>query len=163
MSHEVRPLSADDTAAIFDIINAAAEKYRGEIPPESDTDPYMPMAELTEEMADMRFYGVGADELAGVIGVQAVDDVTLIRHLYVRPEAQRQGIGSTLLEAGIDRAGASTILVGTWKAATWAIDFYEKHGFENLGSDIDLLERYWEVPDHQREASVVLRYEPPAN
>jgi len=160
MTHEVHPLSPDDKAAIFEVINAAAEKYRGVIPPESDTDPYMPMAELTEEMADMHFFGAGTEELVGVIGVQEVDDVTLIRHLYVRPEVQRRGIGSTLLEEAIDRAESPIVLVGTWKAATWAIDFYENHGFDNLGSDIDLLERYWEVPEHQMEASVVLRSEP---
>lgn len=160
MTPEIYPLSEDDSETIFDVINAAAEKYRGEIPPESDTDPYMPMAELAEEMAEMRFYGVRETELLGVIGVQEVGDVTLIRHLYVRPEVQRQGIGSTLLEAGIDRAETSTILVGTWKAATWAIDFYETHDFENLGSAIDLLDRYWEVPEHQMDASVVLRYDP---
>lgn len=159
MAADIRTLTEGDRSAIFDVINVAAEKYRGVIPAESDTDPYMPMAELTEEMAEMQFYGIGEDPLVGVIGVQELDDVSLIRHLYVRPADQRQGLGTTLLETAIDRADSGTILVGTWKAADWAIDFYRKNGFTNLGTDIDLLSRYWAVPEHQMAASVVLRYD----
>lgn len=158
MAADIRELTVADRPAIFEVINAAAEKYRGVIPAESDTDPYMPMAELTAEMDEMEFLGTG-EPLVGVIGVQERADVSLIRHLYVRPAEQRRGIGSALLETAIDRAEAGTVLVGTWKAADWAIDFYRKNGFSNLGTDIDLLSRYWEVPEHQMTASVVLRYE----
>lgn len=156
---EIRALSAADRPAIFEVINTAAERYAGAIPEESDTDPYMPMAELSAEMAEMEFYGAGHDPLAGVIGLQERADVSLVRHLYVRPDAQRQGIGTALLEAGIERAESGTVLVGTWAAAEWAVEFYEANGFERLGADRDLLSTYWDVPAHQAAASVVLRHE----
>lgn len=159
MRRDITLLSQADKADIFDVINAAAEMYEGVIPPESDTDPYMPMGELDAEMDEMEFYGFIRNRLVGVIGVQERSDVSLIRHLYVLPDFQREGIGTDLLEAGIERADSATILVGTWKAAEWAIDFYEKNGFEHLGTDSELLSTYWDIPDHQLEASVVLRYE----
>lgn len=159
MAVDIRKLTAADRSAIHDVINAAAEKYRGVIPEESDTDPYMPMAELMDAMNGMEFFGAGEDSLVGVIGVQERDDVSLIRHLYVRPADQRQGIGTALLETAIDRADSGTILVGTWKTADWAIAFYRRNGFANLGTEIDLLSRYWAVPEHQMAASVVIRYD----
>lgn len=158
MNREVTVLSTADQTDIFEVINEAAERYEGKIPAEAETDPYMPMAEVTAEMADMQFLGTGRDQLEGVIGIQERFDASLIRHLYVRPAAQREGIGTKLLDAGIDRASSSTILVGTWAGAEWAIDFYERFGFENLGTNHDLLSTYWDIPEHQLEASVVLRY-----
>lgn len=128
------------------------------IPEESDADPYMSMDELEREMDEMRFYGVFRGRLVGVIGVQERSDVSLVRHLYVRPGSQREGIGTELLRTGIDRTESETVLVGAWAAAEWAIEFYERNGFENLGTDTDLLSTYWDVPDHQEKASVVLRY-----
>ncbi len=93
-------LSAEDQGAIFEVINAAAQQYEDVIPPASDTDPYMPMAELETAMARMEFYGATRDRLLGVIGLQERPDVSLIRHLYVRPAVQREGIGTGLLEDG---------------------------------------------------------------
>lgn len=159
MSRETRVLSEADKRDVFEVINAAARMYDGVIPEASDTDPYMPTGELEEEMDQMQFYGAICDRLVGVIGVQERSDVSLIRHLYVRPDSQREGVGTDLLETGIGRAASETVLVGTWKAAEWAIEFYEKNGFEFLGTDTDLLSTYWEIPAHQMEASVVLRYE----
>jgi len=158
MSREITVLSGAERGEIFEVINAAAGMYEGVIPPEADTDPYMPMSELEAEMDEMQFYGAVRDRIVGVIGVQERSGVSLIRHLYVRPDAQREGIGTELLETGIERADSETVLVGTWGAAEWAIEFYAEHGFENLGTDTDLLSTYWDIPDHQREASVVLRY-----
>lgn len=158
MAREVKPLTDDDRAAILEVVNAAAERYSGVIPTEADTDPYMSMTELVEEMAEVEFLGIRQNRLVGVIGLQERDGVSLIRHLYVRPSHQRRGIGRTLLSSGIDRAAAGTVLVGTWAAADWAIEFYEANGFENLGCASDLLARYWDVPEHQRKESVVLRY-----
>lgn len=160
MTQELRELGGAETAEIFEVINAAAERYRGVIPAESDTDPYMPMAEVEAEMEEMRCYGWYADRLAGVVGIQERADVSLIRHLYVHPAFQRQGIGTRLLEEALERSASETVLVGTWKAAEWAVAFYERRGFENLGTDVELLSEYWEIPAYQREASVVLRYEP---
>ena len=159
MRLEITELSEADREDVYAVINAAAKRYRGTIPAEADTDPYMPMSELEEAMAEMQFFGAARDRLVGVIGVQERSDVSLIRHLYVRPHSQRDGVGTRLLETGLERTDAETVLVGTWNAAGWAIEFYEQNGFENLGTRIDLLSTYWEVPDHQMEASVVLRYE----
>jgi GNAT superfamily N-acetyltransferase len=159
MTREVTALSETDRKAVFEVINAAAEMYEGSIPEESDTTPYMSMGELEAEMERIQFYGDVRDRLAGVIGIQERPSVSLIRHLYVRPEHQRRGIGTGLLEAGIERTDSPTVLVGTWAAAEWAVDFYESNGFENLGADMELLSEYWDVPEYQRAASVVLRYE----
>jgi len=91
-----------------------------------------------------------------VIGLQAIRGVTLIRHLYVRPPHQRQGIGSALLHAALDQREHEPVYVGTWRAADWAIDFYGSHGFETLGTDREPLWEYWDVPPAQQDASVVL-------
>lgn len=141
------------------IINDAALAYRGVIPEDCWHEPYMPAAELTREIAaDVRFAGYEqAGTLTGVMGTQPVQDVTLIRHAYVSTRAQRQGIGAALLQhlrARTDRP----ILIGTWARATWAIRFYEKHGFrviEGVAKNA-LLKKYWTVPDRQIETSVVL-------
>jgi len=129
------------------------------IPPDRWHEPYMPVSELdTEIEAGVRFWGYEADgELIGVMGIQDVEDVTLIRHAYVAPGSQRRGVGSALLEqllASTDRP----ILIGTWAAADWAIRFYERQGFELVSPErtAELLKRYWSIPDRQIETSVVL-------
>lgn len=156
---EITALSASDIDRILEVITAAAVAYRGLIPAESDTVPYMTRQELAAEMREMRFFGAHDDGFAGVIGIQEQADVTLIRHLYVRPDAQRAGVGTALLETGIDEAAHDIILVGTWKTAEWAVAFYTTFGFEFLGTDTTRLATYWDIPDHQLNASVVLRYE----
>lgn len=159
MSIEIRELSEEDCERVFEVINAAAGAYEGLIPEESDTDPYMTMEELRIEMAQMRVYGALDGSLLGVIGTQERDDVSLVRHLYVHPAVQQSGIGARLLERALEQVSSGTVLVGTWAAAEWAISFYEKNGFENLGASDELLSTYWDIPDHQRSASVVLRRE----
>ena len=155
----IRALADADRPEIFAIVNAAAEAYRGIIPPDRWKEPYMPESELAAEIATgIAFSGYGdEDGLHGVMGVQPVDDVILIRHAYVRPERQGQGIGTALLDAlcrDVDRP----ILIGTWAAATWAIRFYETRGFALVGEaeKARLLRRYWTIPDRQIETSVVL-------
>lgn len=156
--HVIR-LDAEERPRIREVINAAASAYEGVIPASCYTEPYMSASELADALETMEFFGVEHDDrLLGVMGVQAVHDVRLIRHLYVRPAVQRQGIGTRLLEVGIDRAGEHPLLVGTWEAAEWAVRFYEDNGFENLGTDRDLLDRYWNVSPAHAAASVVLRY-----
>ncbi len=158
-TESIKPLS--DKYRIFRVINEAAKKYKNRIPDDCYSEPYMPLNELEKEMRKMQFYGyyVG-EELVGVVGLQYLPDydVFLIRHLYVLPEFQRKGIGSKLLKFGIERSPTPEIYVGTWKAAHWAIKFYEKNGFENLGNDRKLLRKYWDVPERQIEESVVLKY-----
>jgi GNAT superfamily N-acetyltransferase len=158
MNFDIRPLEQDDRRQAADVINAAAAAYRGVIPEESDTDPYMPVEELHRESELMTFFGAyDGDTLLGVLAVQERDDVSLIRHLYVRPGVQGSGIGTALLTHGTEAAATETILVGTWRAAEWAIAFYETNGFENLGTDEELLSTYWDIPEHQLSASVVLQ------
>jgi GNAT superfamily N-acetyltransferase len=158
----IRPCRDDERTAILAIINAAAEAYRGVIPPDRWHEPYMPAEELDGEIAaGVRFTGYeDGGELLGVMGIQTVRDVELIRHAYVAPHAQRGGIGAALLEELTSEA-TRPLLVGTWADAAWAIRFYERHGFELLPPErsAELLRRYWSIPERQIETSVVLAYE----
>lgn len=155
----ISPCRADDFAGIHEIINEAAEAYRGVIPADRWHEPYMSTAELESEIAKgVRFYGYydGA-RLIGVMGIQDVKDVTLIRHAYVRAEAQGRGVGGALLEF-LRTLTERPVLIGTWKAASWAIGFYQKNGFVLVGDEEKnrLLGVYWTVPPRQIEESVVL-------
>jgi GNAT superfamily N-acetyltransferase len=153
----------DDRDAILAIVNAAAEVYRGVIPADRWHDPYMPAEELDGEIAaGVEFWGYEADgELLGVMGIQPLDDVDLIRHAYVKPGRQRGGIGGALLEHLMDRA-TKPLLVGTWASAEWAIAFYRRHGFVQVTPEekTRLLRRYWDIPERQVETSVVLANPP---
>lgn len=155
----IRACTEADAEAILAIVNDAAGAYRGVIPADRWREPYMPAAELAEEMAaGVRFWGCqeGAG-LVGVMGIQDVGDVALIRHAYVRTERRRCGIGRALL-AHLRGLTARPLLVGTWAAAVWAVRFYEKQGFRLVGEaeKNHLLRRYWSIPERQVETSVVL-------
>jgi GNAT superfamily N-acetyltransferase len=155
----IRPCRESDLEAIYEIVNDAAAAYRGVIPPDCWQEPYMPADELRREIAEgVRFFGFEeAGALAGVMGLQDVRKVTLIRHAYTRMSRQGQGIGSALLSALRAQAGAP-LLVGTWADAAWAIRFYQRRGFRLLTSAETnrLLRSYWHVPPRQATASVVL-------
>jgi GNAT superfamily N-acetyltransferase len=159
----IRPCRNDERDAILAIINAAAEAYRGVIPADCWHEPYMASRELENEIAaGVRFWGYEADgELIGVMGVQAVRDVDLIRHAYVLPHSQRRGVGAALLRHLLS-IGERRVLVGTWAAAVWAIRFYRRHGFELVSPERKnaLLKTYWAIPDRQIETSVVLAHPP---
>jgi GNAT superfamily N-acetyltransferase len=148
-----------DFPTIGTIINDGAQKYRGAIPADCWHDPYMSDDALRAEIAaGVLFWGrEEAGALEGVMGIQQVKDVTLIRHAYVRAVAQGRGIGSELLEF-LSQAATGPLLVGTWAAAMWAIRFYERHGFRLTSTDEKdrLLTTYWNIPRRQRETSVVL-------
>lgn len=156
---QLRRIIPEDFDDVLHIINRAAEAYRGVIPADRWHDPYMPAAELASEMADgVAFSGCIVDQrLVGVMGVQGRGNVDLIRHAYVLPEHQGDGVGSRLLRHLCD-TGAKPILIGTWQAADWAIRFYERHGFVRLSycDAAALLRTYWNVPERQIETSVVL-------
>jgi GNAT superfamily N-acetyltransferase len=141
------------------IVNAAAEAYRGIIPADRWHEPYMPADELDAEIAaGVAFWGYEDDGvLLGVMGIQPVRDVVLIRHAYVLPEAQGRGIGGELLSHLRGTTG-ERILIGTWAAAEWAIRFYRRHGFEQVSPELknELLATYWNIPERQIETSVVL-------
>jgi GNAT superfamily N-acetyltransferase len=155
----IRRCRDDERSAILAIVNAAAIAYRGAIPADRWREPYMPARELDDEIAaGVEFCGYEADgALVGVMGVQAVRDVDLIRHAYVAPAWQRRGIGSALLDS-LTGPVERQLLVGTWSAAEWAIGFYRRHGFEPVPAErvAGLLETYWDIPARQVEASVVL-------
>jgi GNAT superfamily N-acetyltransferase len=154
----IRPCRDDDRAAILAIVNAAAEAYRGVIPADRWHEPYMSRDELDAEIAaGVAFWGHEDGELDGVMGIQPVRDVVLIRHAYVAPGTQGRGIGGALLEHLLS-ATDRPVLVGTWAAAAWAIRFYERHGFAQVGSErtAELLQTYWDIPARQVETSVVL-------
>jgi GNAT superfamily N-acetyltransferase len=160
----LRRIDDDERAEVLAIVNAAAEAYRGVIPADRWHDPYMSGEALDREIAaGVEFWGIEdeAGALAGVMGIQAVRDVDLIRHAYVRPGLQGTGIGRRLLEDLTARA-ERPLLVGTWAAATWAIRFYERNGFELVGREEKdrLLATYWSIPERQVETSVVLAHRP---
>ena len=155
----IRLCRPDEHGAILAIINAAAEVYRGTIPPDRWHEPHMPSEELESEIAaGVEFWGYEADgSLAGVMGVQAVADLDLIRHAYVLPGQQGRGVGGALLKHLRSRS-QRPMLVGTWTSAEWAIRFYERHGFALVTPEVKnkLLRKYWTIPDRQVETSVVL-------
>ena len=155
----IRACTADDFEAIHTVINDAAQAYKGVIPADCWHEPYMERTELESEIAaGVQFSGFQRDgRLVGVMGLQPVKDVTLIRHAYVASSAQRRGIGAKLL-ARVCLGNETPVLIGTWAAASWAIAFYEKHGFAVV-SDAEktrLLKTYWTVPERQIATSVVL-------
>lgn len=155
----VRRCRDGERAAILAIVNAAAEAYRGVIPDDCFHEPYMPAGELEAECAaGVAFWGYeDGGALLGVMGIQPVGDVDLIRHAYVAPAHQRRGIGAALLEH-LTAATAGPILVGTWAAAEWAIAFYRRHGFALVAAErtAALLRAYWKISERQIDTSVVL-------
>ena len=177
----IRACGDADFDAILAVVNDAAAAYRGVIPDDCWSEPYMPAEELAAEIAagiafsgyeDTGTGGGGeAGGLLGVMGLQEVGDVLLIRHAYVRAAHQGRGIGARLLTE-LTAGTAAPILIGTWAAARWAIRFYERHGFRLVpaGEKDGLLARYWSISERQMETSVVLadehwwagRREPPA-
>lgn len=153
-------LQRTEFKSILHVINDAAEAYRGVIPEDRWKEPYMSAEELREEIeSGVEFYGFMEDNvLVAVMGIQPVNDVTLIRHAYVLTNRQRRGIGEKLLRHLLTLARTSEVLVGTWEVAYWAIRFYEKHGFRLVTKEEKdrLLRKYWKIPERQIETSVVL-------
>lgn len=155
----IRKGTDEDFEEIFTIINDAAIAYQGVIPPDRWHEPYLTKEELTAQIEDgVRFSCyVENNEIIGVMGIQDKTDVELIRHAYVRTKQRNKGIGTLLLRELI-KGSTKPILIGTWKAADWAISFYEKQGFCLVDEEEKnrLLKKYWAIPDRQVETSVVL-------
>jgi GNAT superfamily N-acetyltransferase len=153
----IRQCQPQDIERLYFIINEAARAYEGAIPADCYPQPYMPMSELEQELKRVTFFGWEVDgELVGIMGLEPIKDTTLIRHAYVLTKWQRQGISSKLLEYTKTLVNTPHLLVGTWADATWAIDFYEKHGFELQPDKDELLKTYWDIPQRQIDTSVVL-------
>lgn len=144
---------------MFEIVNDAAQAYKGVIPADCWHEPYMPMEELKEETADgVEFWGFEEDGiLIGIMGIQDKGAVTLIRHAYVRTANRQHGVGTELLRH-LETLTRKTVLIGTWLAATWAIRFYEKNGYATLSREETerLLRLYWRIPERQIATSIVL-------
>lgn len=155
----IRRCNESDFKRMYEIINESALVYKGIIPPDRWKEPYMPEGELRREIAEgVMFWGYEeGGALVGVMGIQHVLDVTLIRHAYVLKERQGHGIGSALLEY-LRHLTGRPLLIGTWADALWAIRFYERQGFNLVTTEEKnrLLRKYWSIPERQIETSVVL-------
>ena len=155
----IRKYTESDINTIHEIINDASVAYKGIIPADRWKEPYMPMDELKHEITDgVVFYCYEEDgEVIGVMGIQDVLDVKLIRHAYVRTRKRKGGIGTKLLHF-LTENQEKQILIGTWKDAKWAIDFYLKNGFREVTEEEKnvLLKKYWNIPERQVETSTVL-------
>jgi len=157
----IYPLATDDIQAILAVVNDAATVYKGKIPSDMWKEPYMPEQELKEEIrSGVQFYGWKENNvLIAVMGIQVVEDVALIRHGYVLTAQQRRGLGQKLLRHLLGLAATRQVYVGTWEAASWAVKFYQKNGFElvSTAEKNRLLRRYWRILERQVETSVVLQ------
>lgn len=155
----IRKCDNNDFEVIYSIINDAAEAYNGVVPDDCWKTPYMSKEELRHEIEDgVLFWGYEEDgQLIAVTGNQPIQDVVLIRHAYVRTARQNEGIGSRLLSELLIQINRP-ILIGTWMDASWAVRFYEKHGFRLTSPEQKerLLRKYWSIPERQIETSVVL-------
>ena len=156
----IKEYKQNNTSEILNIINNASIKYKGIIPDDCWKEPYMSKKELLDEFSDGGcMYGYHQnDKLIGVIGVQEVKDVILIRHAYTLSSYQNRGAGSALIEYLLKKNQDSRLLVGTWKDATWAIQFYQKFDFiiHTKEETTLLLKKYWKIPTKQIENSLVL-------
>jgi N-acetylglutamate synthase-like GNAT family acetyltransferase len=157
----IRPCDDAEIPVIEIIINEAAQAYQGVIPADFWHEPYMPRRELLAEIAaGVQFWGwEDSGSLIGVMGLQRVQDVTLIRHAYVRTPHQGRGVGAALLAALVSESNGQ-LLVGTWAAAEWAIRFYQRRDFLLVSAEEKdrLASTYWNISPRQRETSVVLRF-----
>ncbi len=155
----IRRCDEGDFETIWATVNDGAQAYKGIIPADRWTEPYMSRDKLRHEIDDgVVFWAYEEDgAVAGVMGLQHVLDVTLIRHAYVRGSRQQRGIGGRLL-SHLRELTSRPVLVGTWADAVWAIRFYERHGFHVVAPQEKnrLLGKYWNVPERQVETSVVL-------
>jgi N-acetylglutamate synthase-like GNAT family acetyltransferase len=155
----IRQCTDNDFDTLYAIVNDSAGVYKGVIPADCWNEPYMSQEYLRHELdAGVLFWGYETDgHIAGIMGIQDVQDVTLIRHAYVNTAYRGQGIGSKLI-AHLKALSIRPTLVGTWAAAVWAIRFYEKHGFRlvTIEEKKRLLRKYWSVPERQTDSSVVL-------
>ena len=156
----IKRLSSEDADAIWEVINKAAYAYKDVIPDDCYKEPYMLREELLREMRSVTFFGWQENnKLIGVIGIQPVRDVTLIRHTYILPDYQRKGVGTMLLNHLKQLTKTTYLLVGTWADARWAVQFYQEHGFKLMPNKDELLGKYWDIPQRQVDTSVVLGIE----
>jgi N-acetylglutamate synthase-like GNAT family acetyltransferase len=155
----IRKCEQSEFEMIHEIINDAAQTYKGVIPADCWHEPYMSREQLKRDIEQgVIFWGFEKDgNLAAVMGIQDKGDVNLIRHAYVRLRLQNQGVGTRLLQH-LESTGDKPILIGTWADAVWAIAFYQKNGYRRVteAEKDRLLVKYWTIPTRQVQCSVVL-------
>lgn len=155
----IRNYTDTDFEIVYKIINDSSQAYKGIIPTDRWHEPYMTKEELRSEINDgIKFYCyLDNDEIIGVMGIQNKEEVDLIRHAYIKTSGRRKGIGGQLLDY-LQNMSSLPLLIGTWADASWAIHFYEKHGFHVVSKKEKerLLRKYWNIPERQVETSVVL-------
>jgi N-acetylglutamate synthase-like GNAT family acetyltransferase len=155
----IRKCTDSDFEAIYEIINDAAQAYKGVIPDDRWHEPYMSRIQLRCEMEDgVHFWGIEEEQtLIGVMGIQDKKEVCLIRHAYIKTSRRKEGMGTRLLRH-LESMTEKPILIGTWADAAWAIRFYQKNGYRllNEAEKNDLLRKYWNIPGRQVQTSVVL-------
>ncbi len=153
--------SKKDISNILYVINDAAIKYKSVIPGYCWHEPYMSEQELIIEFNNrVHMFGYRSnDKLIGVMGIQKLKEVTLIRHAYTLTYYQGTGVGKLLLKYILQKNKSTSLLVGTWRNAIWAIRFYEKSGFilQTKKRTVQLLKKYWKIPETQIDNSVVLK------
>jgi N-acetylglutamate synthase-like GNAT family acetyltransferase len=159
MTKMIRKATENDFDDIYHVINDAAMAYKGIIPLDRWHEPYMTREELKAQIDDgVCFYCyVDHSGVVGVMGLQDKGEVSLIRHAYVITAERKKGIGARLIQELL-KDSSKPVLIGTWRAAHWAIRFYERHGFLVVSEEEKnkLLRKYWNIPDRQVEASIVL-------
>ena len=157
----MRHCTQEDLEIILQIINEAAKAYGAVLPPPVYHEPQMAMEELQREIKRVSFLAYEENgNMLGVMGYEFLDDVALIRHAYTRPTSQGRGIGTLLLrrieEIITDSNKASRIIIGTYTLATWAIAFYERHGYRKSRNPQEILTKYYDIPEVQRLNSLTL-------
>lgn len=159
ISTMIRPAQETDFQFIYEVINDSAKAYKGLIPADHWQVPYMSWEELQRQIQEgVQFWCYERkNAIIGCMGIQSKPGVKLIRHAYVRSQFRNHGIGSQLL-SHLCNSTELPILVGTWAAATWAIQFYERQGFTLIAphQKNKLLRKFWKITESQSQASVVL-------
>jgi GNAT superfamily N-acetyltransferase len=157
-----RTLATADGPAAVEVINAAAEWYREFLPPEEIHGPEMTLAEWEAEAERMTWFGAFvAAELVGVMGLEPIADVALLRHAYVLPDRQREGIGSLLLEHVERQAGDDVVrlIAGTYAANHKARSLLTGRGYRLSPDPAEVLGRYYAIPRDRFEGSVTFEKE----
>lgn len=149
----------EDEDRILKMINTSARKFEGAIPDDCYSEPYLTKTRLREQMKKMRSHGFFGGEMYGIIALHGQLRAVVIRHIYVGPVLQRGGVGTRLLDFALEMSGKKKVLARVWKRADWALNFFQKNGFELAGNSKELLREHWDIPDRWVEESVVLSYE----
>jgi len=141
----IEKASLDDIEEILFVINTSnREAYRDIIPREHFKEPVVSAEELLQDFGRMRFYVYRVEgRIVGVAALQVEKGkLGRLRWVYVLPEYQRRGIGTSLvrhLEREARKLGLEKLWLTVVGGARWAVNFYRKLGYEPTGRT----ERHW--------------------